>query len=559
MKCRILAASGSARLLPFALCGVLMLAPLAMAETDPAPGDTQGQLGAAGAPSSDPPALAAQEQEQEQTFTIKRFVIEGSTLFTPGELARQVAPFTGRRRTAADVEGARDALERFFHDQGYPTVMVNIPEQAVQNKVIRLDIIENRVGTVTVTGNRWFSTEKIMRDLPSIAPGQVIHLPQLQSEANRLNRHPDFKMVPNMKPGQAPESVDMAVAVTDRSPWHGSLELSNRASHDTSELRSSGSLRYDNLWQREHSLSGTYQLSPQKPAEVQVASGSYTMPAPWDRDDKLVFYGVWSNSDTASGGGFKNLGKGYIFGTRAVVSLPAVGGYSHTAVFGLDYKDFQETTGLLDVEEGESKPVKYLPVSAAYSSALPDSRGVTSFNAGVNLSFREAISKPREFEAKRYQSRANYLFLTAGVDRNQRLPGDWSLLVRLDGQVSDQPLISNEQYVAGGGDSVRGYRESEGSGDNAVHGVLELSAPDLLGKPGHLLVPYLFFEGAGLWVKEPLPGQEDRIGLKGTGLGVRGTLFGGLEFQTDLAFALMDTAKTAAGDSRLHFKVKWQF
>lgn len=505
-----------------------------------------------------PDAPALETAAEEPTFTIKRFVIEGSTLFTPEELSGQVASFAGRRKTAADVEGARDALERFFHEGGYPTVMVNIPEQAVENRTIRLVVVENPVREVAVTGNRWFSTEKILRDLPSIAPGQVVNLRQLQLEANRLNRHPDFKMTPSMKPGKTPETVDMTVAVTDRSPWHGALELSNRSSHDTTSLRLSGSLRHDNLWQREHSLSGQYQISPEKPEEVQVLSGSYGMPAPWQRDDKLVLYGVWSNNETATATGFQNLGKGVIFGARAILPLAPVGNYSHTAVLGLDYKDFEETVGL-EGPEGVRSPVKYVPVTAAYSSGLADSRGITSFNAGLNVSFRGAVTDPREFEDKRYKSRANYLAFTAGVERNQRLPRDFSLLVRLDGQLADQPLVANEQYVAGGGESVRGYKESEASGDSAIHGVLELQAPDLVGRPGWRLLPYLFYEGAGLWVKQPLSGQESRTGLKGTGLGLRGTLFGSLDFQTDLAFALMDTSRTEAGDPYLHFKVKWQF
>ena len=548
--------SSIVRLLSLALGGLFICAPLYAAETAPIPEPAPVTLAEAVAPSGDAPAAGA--EPQEQTFTIKRFVIEGSTLFPPGELARQVAPFVGRHRTAADVEGARDALERFFHDQGYPTVMVNIPEQAVQNKVIRLDIIENRVGTVTVTGNRWFATEKILGEIHSIAPGQVINLPQLQLEANRLNRNPDFKMVPEMKPGKAPESVDMTITVTDQSPWHGSLELNNRSSHDTTDLRLNAALRHDNLWQREHSFSGQYQVSPEKPEEVQVVSGSYTMPAPWDRDDKLVVYGVWSNNETASAAGFNNLGEGIILGTRAVLPLRGVGDYSHTAVLGLDYKDFEERVGLAG-SEGVKSPIKYFPISAAYSASLRDSRGATLLNAGLNLSFRGVVADAREFEDKRYLSRANYLSFTAGVERNQLLPGDFSLLVKLDGQVTDQPLIANEQYVAGGGESVRGYHESEASGDNAIHGVLELAAPDLVKKPGFRVIPYLFYEGAGLWVKDPLAGQDARLGLKGSGFGLRGTLFGSLDFQTDLAFALMDTSRTAAGDSYLHFKVKWQF
>ncbi|MFA7061216.1 MAG: POTRA domain-containing protein, partial [Pedobacter sp.] len=303
---RILTTSRFAQLLPLALSGILMFAPLAMAEDTPPPDEPMATFDDTTAPSANAPAA----EQQEQTFTIRRFIIEGSALFSAEELAKQVSSFVGRHKTAADVEGARDALERYFHDQGYPTVMVNIPEQAVQNKVIRLDIIENRVGTVTVTGNRWFSTDKILRELPSISSGQVIKLQKLQQEANRINRNPDFKIVPEMQPGKAPESVDMTIKVTDQLPLHGSLELNNRSSHDTTDLRLNAALRYDNLWQREHSISVQYQISPEKPSEVQVVSGSYTLPAPWDRDDKVVVYGVLSNTETASAAGFNNLGKG---------------------------------------------------------------------------------------------------------------------------------------------------------------------------------------------------------------------------------------------------------
>lgn len=508
-----------------------------------------------------PEAAPAAVEQQEQTFTIKRFIIDGSALFSAEELQKQVRQFVGRRRSAADVEGARDALERYVHDQGYPTVMVNIPEQAVLSKAIRLEIIENRVGTVTVIGNRWFSTDKILRELPSIASGEVIKLQQLQLEANRLNRNPDFKMVPEMQPGKAPESVDMTIKVTDQIPLHGSLELNNRSSHDTTELRLNAAIRYDNLWQRDHSFSAQYQISPQKPSEVQVTSGSYTLPAPWDRDDKVVVYGVLSNTETASAAGFSNLGKGNIIGTRVIVPLQGIGNYSHTAVLGVDYKNFEERVVLVG-NDGVKSPISYLPFSLAYNASRRDDGGVTSFNAGLNMSFRGAVADPREFEDKRYKARGNYITMTAGVERSQKLPGEFTLLVKLDGQLTDQPLIANEQYTSGGVESVRGYRESEASGDNALHGVFELAGPDLLkkvGKDRFSLTPYIFYDGAGLWVKEPLSGQEPLAGLEGVGFGLRGTLFGSLDFQTDYGFALLETNRTAVGDSVLHFKVKWQF
>jgi hemolysin activation/secretion protein len=112
-------------------------------------------------------------------------------------------------------------------------------------------------------------------------------------------------------------------------------------------------------------------------------------------------------------------------------------------------------------------------------------------------------------------------------------------------------------------ESVRGYRESEASGDNALHGVLELQGPDMLKKLGSnerfSLIPYIFYDGAGLWILEPLAGQARVTGLEGTGFGLRGTMFGSFDYQADYGFALLDTSRTTAGNPYLHFKVKWQF
>ncbi len=507
--------------------------------------------------------------QQNESFTIKGFIIDGTSVFTQEELQRQVKSFTGRGKSAADVEGARDALERFFHSQGYPAMLVNIPAQSSSNRIFRLDVIENRIGNVLISGNNWFSTEKILRDIPSILPGKVLQLKDLQREINAANRNPDFKAIPEMQPGKAPGAIDISLKIQDQLPLHGSLELNNRYSHDTTELRLNAALRYDNLWQRNHSISLQYQIAPQNPSEAEIVSASYTLPMPWKHEDKLVFYGVVSNSNTNSALGYSNLGKGNMIGSRLILPLRGSEGFFHSAVLGFDFKDFSQTTGLsgtLDILCTEqtcgSKPVQYLPVSAGYSAYLKDNSGLTSITGGISVIFRGAVSDIRQFEDTRYKSTGNPLVITGGLERNQQLPGGFTLLAKVDGQLSDQPLISNEQYSAGGVESVRGYRESEASGDNAVHGVIELAAPELLkqtSKDRFSVTPYLFYDAAHLWVRDPLPGQDWSSDLQGIGFGLRGTLLKDLDFQTDVGFPLHENSRTEIGEPHLHFKVRYQF
>jgi hemolysin activation/secretion protein len=506
----------------------------------------------------------AQKVEEEPTFEILDFRIVGNSIFSNQRLQNLLDDLTGPGRTAGDVEKARDILEKYHHEQGYPTVLVNIPEQSAESGIIKLQVIESRTGTTWISDNRHYSTARILDRVPSLAPGTILHVPDVQRDLNRINRTADLKVMPSMNPGKELGVVDVELKADEKLPLHGSLEISNRAGNNTSELRLNAGIHYDNLWDLDHSISFQYQTSPQEPSEVEVFSGSYMLPTPWNPDHTLVAYGVLSNSETAFGEGFKTQGKGKIIGTRYIVPLTPYEDYNHNMVAGFDYKKFDETTGSVGSSTGNTNaPVEYFPFSLAYNGSLPDTGGLTLWNAGLNMSFRGAVTRQQNMANKRFKAKGNYLDVLLGMERRQKLPAGTGLTFKLDGQLSDQPLISNEQYTAGGMESVRGYKESEVSGDSALHGVTELSAPDLaplfkLGE-GFQIIPYTFFDFALLWVNDPQPSQESMLNLQGTGLGVRATLFRNLEFQLDWGVALAETTYVAYGDSRVHFRVKYQF
>jgi hemolysin activation/secretion protein len=179
------------------------------------------------------------------------------------------------------------------------------------------------------------------------------------------------------------------------------------------------------------------------------------------------------------------------------------------------------------------------------------------------MAFRGLVTDQREFEIKRFQAKGNYLFATLGIERTQTLPGGFGLFLKIDGQLSNQPLISNEQYVAGGMKSVRGYKENEEVGDDALHGTVEFSTPDLvqlLGREGYPSCgAYAFYDVAGLRIQDPLPGQDEHATLQGAGAGVRGLLFKGFEYELAWAIVLESTDRTDSEDMTFHYIVRYKF
>ncbi|WP_371066638.1 POTRA domain-containing protein, partial [Salmonella enterica] len=122
---------------------------------------------------------------------------------------------------------ARDALQKAYQDRGYQSVVVELPQQQVKNGVILLQVTEAKVGRLRVDGAQYNSPQNIRDAVPALAEGQVPDFNQAQQQLTDLNRSADRQVIPILKPGALPQTVDVDLKVDDHSPLHGSLELNN--------------------------------------------------------------------------------------------------------------------------------------------------------------------------------------------------------------------------------------------------------------------------------------------------------------------------------------------
>lgn len=490
-------------------------------------------------------------------FDILEFQVEGNTKLTQDKIEASVYPHMGEKKTIEDVEKAREDLEKAYHQAGYLTVLVDIPEQEVNKKIVKLNVTEGKVSKLRIKDSHYYSLGRIKELAQSVKEGEVPYFPALQHDITRLNRAPDRRITPVLKAGKEFGTVEVELKVEDTLPLHASLELNDRYSQDTTRLRLAGTIHYDNLWQRDHSLSLGFQLSPQNTDEVQVISANYLMR--FDASDILLaLYGVHSKSNVATVGGINILGNGTILGVRLIKPLPSVDSFYHSISFGLDYKDYGQNLKNF----GFSTPVTYMPLSASYSSGWQGADSSTQFSTGVNFGLRGLVSDEKEFLNKRPGvgngpgAKPNFFIVKAGIERTQALPHSFEAYVKLDGFLSGSPLISNEQYLAGGADTVRGYLEAEASGDRAVHSTLEIRTPQLLQNIAWVQDFKLvtFYDFASL---KTIEGGSTQ--LSGTGVGLRLKAFKGVNFNLDLAVALKDGLVTKKGDLASHMRLWYEF
>lgn len=273
-------------------------------------------------------------------------------------------------------------------------------------------------------------------------------------------------------------------------------------------------------------------------------------------------------------------------GFRWSLPLPAVKGVNSTLSLGADLKhffsgsfntnNFTEDFTIHDPTLGDrhqiipftsAQParlrwVNYLPVALRWDGSRADKTGSTTLGAGVNMNFAGGpFSDTREFQ-QLASGDGNYVTAQFSASREQTLYEEWTLLLRADGQWSNQGLISNEQFGLGGTAGVRGYREGERYGSSGWRATLEPRTPMLdIGMvdgtaPMRVRASAFMDYGQSYLYSVGLNQTEQ---LWGAGLGFSGTIGTTFDFRLAVAWALHTAAQSRPGDLQIYFGVGAQF
>jgi hemolysin activation/secretion protein len=499
-----------------------------------------------------------------QHFDIWQYQVNGNNLLEASTVESVLYQYLGSEKTLKTVEKARDDLQKIYKSHGYPIVVVSIPQQNVIGGMVTLDVIEGKIDRLKISGNKYFSRRDLRKEIPSLKPGLSLNMEQARKEIDLANQaNPYRSVVPVIRPGKHRGTIEMELKVKDRLPVNAYIEANNRYTSNTSPARVLASAGYDNLWQKNHSVSFSYQISPQEPDEVSVINFSYALPS--GDGSKLVMYAVKSDSSvaivTGQGDGLNVLGKGSIYGLRSTHRLTPAFQYYHSLIFGLDYKDFGETQSFSNVDSTAdlNVPITYASWSLSYSGTI-NKKTTTQFSLGANFGLR-GINDAQEFEYKRYNAKANYFYMGGNVSQIWRLIEDIELRYDFKGQYSAAPLISNEQYSAGGMDTVRGYIDSSVLGDNALQGSVELILRSLIVENFDFS---FFVDAARLRSIDVLPDEEgninNRTSLLGAGLGFYLNAFKAMELKLYVAKPVYELDKEDFDSgTRVHFSLGYRF
>jgi hemolysin activation/secretion protein len=194
----------------------------------------------------------------------------------------------------------------------------------------------------------------------------------------------------------------------------------------------------------------------------------------------------------------------------------------------------------------------------AYSATWLVKGALTEFNGGLNFDFRGLGSNSAEFNSSRFGADGNFIYFRGDLAHTHDLPLGCQIFAKIQGQISDQPLVSSEQFSGGGLSTARGYLESEVPGDDALFGTLELRGPSLvswMGEKSSEWRIYGFVDAGKVALKDPLPEQLAHFNLATVGLGSRLRLLDHFNGSIDAGLPLFSQMNTKAHEWLLTFRV----
>ena len=149
-----------------------------------------------------------------------------------------------------------------------------------------------------------------------------------------------------------------------------------------------------------------------------------------------------------------------------------------------------------------------------------------------------------------------FLNWSGSLQREQRLSDSNSLLVRANAQITPDSLLPSQQFIIGGGQSVRGYRQNARSGDNG----LSLSIEDRISLNSNFqIAPFL--DLGTVWNVANNPNQlSSQPFLISSGLGIIWKPFKFIQLRLDYAFPFINLQDKGNNiqDDGLYFNINVQ-
>jgi hemolysin activation/secretion protein len=492
-----------------------------------------------------PPATPPEQQPGDLlgTIEVKRFQIEGSTVFDEEELQELIKQYTNRPITFADLLQVETILTRFYNNQGYINSGAVVPQQNIKDGVIKVQIIEGRLEDILVQVNGRLS-EEYVRSRIARGGKTPLNINKLQESLQLLQLDPLIEnLTAELSVGAKRDRWNLEVEVNQAPAFKPELFVNNSRTPSVGSFQRGIALNHNNFAGEGDRASFIYKNT----------DGS---------DDYEFGYTVPVNSLNGT------VGFRYRFVESEIVEPPfdELDIDSETDQYQLTFR--QPILVTADSESTQELAVGVELSRQANKTTLLNQPFPLS--VGANDEGETTVSAVRFFQDWTQRTRREVLAarsqFSVGLDlfdstTSENAPdskffawrgqAQWlrqldaesniNLLLRSDIQLSTSELVPLEQFSLGGAESVRGYRQDALLGDNGIFASAEVRVPVFRWNNNTSSVAVIHFLDFGTtWNKSDDDNQQDEDTLFALGLGLQLSLSDRLNARLDWGIPLVE-------------------
>jgi len=403
-------------------------------------------------------AAKPEPETAEQTIFISRIDAGPSAILSADEIRDITGGYEGKNVSIRDLFDVVRRINELYARKSVAARAV-LPPQKVEKGVVRIDLIEGRVGEITVENNR-YTRDSFFTKRTSLKTGDIVKLDTLEKDLLFLNSTSDVDIRAELRPGGALGTTDCILKVREPENYQAAL-FSDNAGNDTVGLYRFG------LMLGSKSLLGY-------------------------RDSLLINSFFTAKGGTVAGSAAYSFPAGTL-GTRLGLSYD----YNQIEVISGPYKVLDISGESSDLGLELSHPLLVKPdfrlnglagfhakkSATDFDGERLSSTRVRTINAGIDALSLDAggywYTRHRFTQGLHVSGGdVEYLAYNPLLLRQQILGRDVVLLLRARAQLTRKKLLPpSEQFQIGGASSVRGYPEGFLIGDKGYLVNVELSFP----------------------------------------------------------------------------------
>ncbi len=156
------------------------------------------------------------------SFHLNGIQFNESAFLSKDELSKITAPYVGHEVNFADLQKIVAAINELYKQKEIITASAVLPPQRIENGVVKIDLVEGKLGQARVEGNTYTNGDYITDRMP-LETGKTVNVPALKDSIIYFNRTNDMQVRAALQPGAAFGQTDVQLAVQE--PQQNTLDV----------------------------------------------------------------------------------------------------------------------------------------------------------------------------------------------------------------------------------------------------------------------------------------------------------------------------------------------